>query len=42
VLDGRSASAAMLPLVVLTAFTAVFVVIAIRRLRPEDTKVGWT
>jgi len=42
VLDGRSASAAMLPLVVLAAFTAVFVVIAIRRLRPEDTKVGWT
>jgi hypothetical protein len=32
----------VLPLLVLGALTAVFVMIAIRRLRFDDIKVGWT
>lgn len=42
ILDGKPASAVVLPIVVLAAFTAVFVFVAIRRLRFDDTKVGFT
>jgi hypothetical protein len=42
ILDGRPASAVVLPVLVLVAFTGVFVIVAIRRLRFDDTKVGFT
>jgi ABC-2 type transport system permease protein len=41
ILNHRPASAVALPVLVLVAFTAVFVLIALRRLRMDDAKVGW-
>ena len=41
ILEHRPASAVALPVVVLAAFTAVFVVVAMRRLRFDDAKVGF-
>jgi ABC-2 type transport system permease protein len=42
ILNTRPASAVALPAFVLMMFTAGFVLIAIRRLRMDDAKVGWT
>src|SRR5438270_9035701 len=42
IINSEPSSAVLLPILVLAAFTAVFVTIAIRRLRFDDTKVGWT
>jgi ABC-2 type transport system permease protein len=41
ILNDRPASAVALPILALLAFTAFFVVIALRRLRVDETKVGW-
>ena len=42
ILNGKPAGAVALPAFVLMMFTAGFVVIAIRHLRLDDAKVGWT
>ena len=39
--NGKPASAVLLPIVMLAAFTLGSVLIAIRRLRFEDRNVGW-
>jgi ABC-2 type transport system permease protein len=42
ILDAKPASAVALPIGVLIVFTAGFVTIAIRQMRFDDAKVGWT
>jgi ABC-2 type transport system permease protein len=42
ILNDKPAGAVLLPILVLAAFTAIFAVIAMRRLRFNDTKLGWT
>ncbi|MDP9334540.1 MAG: ABC transporter permease [Actinomycetota bacterium] len=42
IIDGRAANSAILPIVVLAMFTSGFALIAIRRLRFDETKLGWS
>jgi ABC-2 type transport system permease protein len=42
ILNGKAAGTAVVPIVVLAGFTAMFVAIAIRRLRVDEPKIGWT
>jgi ABC-2 type transport system permease protein len=42
ILNGQPAGVALMPMLVLAGFTALFVVIAIRRLRVDEPKIGWT
>jgi hypothetical protein len=41
ILDGRHAGATVLPALVLLGMSAVFVVVALARLRFDDAKTGW-
>ena len=41
ILDGRGISAVMAPVAVLGAMTVVFAVVALRRLRFDETKIAW-
>jgi ABC-2 type transport system permease protein len=41
ILNGKAAGAVLVPMAMLAGFTAVFVVIAIRRLRVDEPKTGW-
>ena len=42
ILDGRGFGAVVRPSVVLVAMTALFAVVALRRMRFDETKTGWT
>jgi ABC-2 type transport system permease protein len=42
ILDGKPAGSIVAPVVALALFTAVFIAIALRRLRFDDTKIGWS
>jgi ABC-2 type transport system permease protein len=41
IVNGKSAGTVLVPLLMLAGFTAMFVAIAIRRLRVDEPKVGW-
>jgi ABC-2 type transport system permease protein len=41
IIDGKPAGAVVLPVIVLLAFTAGAVVIALRKLRFDEPKIGW-
>jgi ABC-2 type transport system permease protein len=42
IIDGRGASTAILPIIVLASFTFAFALVAIRRLRFDEAKLGWS
>jgi ABC-2 type transport system permease protein len=42
IIDGKPAGAIVAPVVALALFTAAFIAIALRRLRFDDAKVGWS
>jgi len=41
ILDSKPASSVVVPIIVLAVFTAVFVLIALRRMRFDEPKIGW-